>query len=205
MSFSNYGPRTTCGPRDLPLWSFKIYRRKIKIQMNCISHYSWKSQSLKITYGNRLSFLLPVLTLFKFVTLPVYQLPTLLSATKEGFEALWTWYFPCTFGAAPVTQPGTTWIQNWGPKYRTFSCIYDILNVLLTPSLNIEMVTYYTSYTNNKTCQIIGIRVLREPTSDITRKSSKNALFFIINHFRHSSFIFLNHFLYSGHKFAIMR
>ena len=26
--FSNYGPRTTCGPRDLPLWSFKEIRKK---------------------------------------------------------------------------------------------------------------------------------------------------------------------------------
>jgi hypothetical protein len=30
--------------------------------MNCISHYSWKSQSLEITHGNRLSLSLPVLT-----------------------------------------------------------------------------------------------------------------------------------------------
>ena len=36
--------------------------------------------------------------------------------------------FPCTSGTVPVTQPGTTPIHNRGPKYRTFSCIFDILN-----------------------------------------------------------------------------
>ena len=49
--------------------------------------------------------------------------------------------------------------------------------------------------------------MLREPTSEISRKSSKNSFFFfvfvIINNFRHCSFIFLNHFLYSGQKIAI--
>ena len=30
--FWNYGPLTTCGPRDLPLWSFKKYRRKLKLK-----------------------------------------------------------------------------------------------------------------------------------------------------------------------------
>ena len=38
--FSNYGLRTTYGPRGLPLWSFKKDRRKNKIQMNCVSHYT---------------------------------------------------------------------------------------------------------------------------------------------------------------------
>jgi hypothetical protein len=38
--FSNYGRRTTSGPRGIPLWSFKKGRRKNKIQMNCVSHYS---------------------------------------------------------------------------------------------------------------------------------------------------------------------
>ena len=31
--FSNYGPRTTYGPRGLSLWSFRKDRRKNKIQM----------------------------------------------------------------------------------------------------------------------------------------------------------------------------
>jgi hypothetical protein len=38
--FSNCGPRTTSGSRDMPLWSFKKGRRKNQIQMNCVSHYS---------------------------------------------------------------------------------------------------------------------------------------------------------------------
>jgi hypothetical protein len=38
--FSNYGPRTTSGPRGVPLWFFKKDIRKNQIQMNCLSHYS---------------------------------------------------------------------------------------------------------------------------------------------------------------------
>jgi hypothetical protein len=53
--FSNYGPRTTSGPRVVASWSFKKDRRKNRIQMNCVSRYSWKSQNLEITHGNRLS------------------------------------------------------------------------------------------------------------------------------------------------------
>ena len=68
----------------------------------------------------------------KLITLPIYRLPTLLSGTNEGFKTRWRWCFspsfPCTSGATPVTQPGTTRIHNRGPKYQTFSCIYDILN-----------------------------------------------------------------------------
>ena len=30
--FSNYGPRTTCGPRDLPLWSLKNTEEKLKFK-----------------------------------------------------------------------------------------------------------------------------------------------------------------------------
>ena len=37
------------------LWSFKKDRRKNKIQMSCVLHYNWKSQSLEMTHGNRLS------------------------------------------------------------------------------------------------------------------------------------------------------
>ena len=36
--------------------------------------------------------------------------------------------FSCTSSAAPITQPGTTRIHNRGTKYRTVSCIYEILN-----------------------------------------------------------------------------
>ena len=53
--FSNYGPWTTCGPQGLSLWSFKKDRRKNKIQMNCVLHYSGNSQSLEMTHINRLS------------------------------------------------------------------------------------------------------------------------------------------------------
>ena len=64
----------------------------------------------------------------KFVTLNIYQLPTLLSSSRERYKALWTWFFPCTSGTALVTQPETTRSHNRRPKHQTFSCIHDILN-----------------------------------------------------------------------------
>ena len=127
--FSNCGLRTICGPRGLPLWSMKKYRRKIKI--NCISHYSWKSQSLEMTHGNHLSLFLPVLT-FNEIYYPTHlPISTLPSATNEGCKALWTRCFspsfPNTSGASPVTQSRTTQIHK-RTKIPSFSCIYDILN-----------------------------------------------------------------------------
>ena len=102
--FSTYDLWTTCGPRGLPLWSFKKDRRKTKIQMNCISHYSWKSQSLEITHGNHLSIFSQYWYFIKFITLPIYRLHILLTATKEGFQALWTLYFSPYFSATAVGQ-----------------------------------------------------------------------------------------------------
>ena len=106
----------------------------------------------------------------KFSILLIYRFPTLLSTTKEGFKALWTWcltsYFPCISGAARVTQPGTPrpQIHNRGPKYRTYSCVYDILNSFAdTQSEQWNCHVLYGSYTNNRTCQIaykyIGIKI----------------------------------------------
>ena len=146
-----------CGPS-------KKYRWKIKIQINCISHYRWKSQSLEIIHGNRISLSLPLYWHFmKFITLPIYRLPTLLLATKEGFKALWTWcfspYFPCTSDAAPVTQPGTTRFYNCVPNTEPFhvGLFVKFLIVFPTPSLYSDMVTYCTLYTNNRTSQIAYI------------------------------------------------
>ena len=48
----------SCGPS-------KKYRRKNKIQMNCVSHYSWKSQCFEMTHGNSLSLFLPVLIFYE--------------------------------------------------------------------------------------------------------------------------------------------
>ena len=81
------------------LENLRIWKRHMAIAFHFFSQY-WK--------------------FIKFITLPIYRFPTLLSATKEAFKALWTWYFPCTSGAAPVTQSGTTRIHNREPKYRTF-------------------------------------------------------------------------------------
>ena len=100
---------------------------------------------------------LPVLTFIKFISLPIYRLPTLLSATKEGFNTPWTWCFPCTSDAAPVTQPGTTRIHNRGPKYYNNTEPFHVLTTLIvlsSPNLHIEMVTYCMSYSSNRTCQI---------------------------------------------------
>ena len=116
------------------LWSSRpalmVLQKKIEEKIN--SHYSWKSQNLEMTHGYSFHFFSQYWHFIKFITPPVYRLLTLLSATKERFKALWTWCFsssfPFTSGAAPVTQPGTTRTHNRGTKFRTFSCIYDILN-----------------------------------------------------------------------------
>ena len=57
--FSNYDPRTTCSPRDPPLWSLKKYRRKSKIQMNAY-HTIAENLCLKMTHGNRNSLSFPI-------------------------------------------------------------------------------------------------------------------------------------------------
>ena len=135
--------------------------------MNCVLHYNWKSQSLEMTQGNRLSLFSQYWHSMKFITLPIYRIPTLFSTTKVEFKTLWTWCFSpsflCTSGDAPVSQPGTTRIHNRGPKYRTFSCIYDILNSFADTQSAHWMVTYCTSCTNSRTSQIAfkntGIKV----------------------------------------------
>ena len=89
---------------------------------------TWQSLSLFSQYWH----------FMKFITLHIYRLPTLLSGTKEVFEALSMWCFspsfPYTSGDAPVTQPETIRIHNKGPEYRIFSCIYDILNSFVADS-----------------------------------------------------------------------
>ena len=94
----------------------------------------------------------------KFITLPIYRVPTLFSATKEGFKALWTWCFSpsflCTCLAVPVIRSLTTRINNRGPKYRTFSHIYDILNSFANTQSAHWNGHIRWSYTNNRTCQI---------------------------------------------------
>ena len=80
---SNYGPRTTCGPRGMPFWSLKKDSRKNRIQMKSISLYSRKSHSLLMTHGNRLSLFLPYWHFKKLITLLIYWLPTLLQQQKR--------------------------------------------------------------------------------------------------------------------------
>jgi len=66
--------------------------RKNKINMNCLSHTIVENlkQSLEITYNKRLCFLSQDWHFMKFTTLP-----TLLSATKEGFSVAKTCFEHC--------------------------------------------------------------------------------------------------------------
>jgi hypothetical protein len=139
--FSNYGPRSTSGPRCLSVWSFK----KDVHQTIAENFRVWKLH-LAIVFH----FFSQYWHFMKFITLPAYRLPTPLSATKEGFKALWPWWFsppfPCASGDAPVTQPGTTRIHNSGPKYRTFfSCIYDSLNSFANTKLNTFLILFFVA------------------------------------------------------------
>ena len=99
-----------------------------------------------MTHGNRLSLFSQYWYFMKFITLPIYRLPTLLTATKEGFKALWTWCFSpsfiCPSGAAPVTQPGTTQFLTEDQSTEPFHvCLFiPFLIVLPTLSLHIKMV-----------------------------------------------------------------
>ena len=151
-----------CGPS-------KKCRRKNENLVNCVSRYSWKSEFGNNTWQSLFTFSPSTDVSWN---LPYYSthLPTFYSALsiKQRFKELWTWCFSPSFplksGTTPVTQPGTIRIHNRGPKYRTCSCIYaTFLIVLPTLSLHIEMVTYCTSYTNNRTCQIVykytGIKI----------------------------------------------
>ena len=121
--FSNYGLQNTCVLKICPCGPSKIQKKN----SNQLQYHSiienlrvWKWH-MAIAYD----FFFQYWHFIKFINLSH-------SATKAGFKALWTWCFlpsfPCTSGAAAVTQPGTIQIQNRGPKYWTFSCIYDILN-----------------------------------------------------------------------------
>ena len=51
------------GANDLRCWS--ALKHQIYIHMNCVSHFSWKSQILEMTHGNRLSLFLPLLTFYE--------------------------------------------------------------------------------------------------------------------------------------------
>ena len=105
--FSYYGPLTTCDPRYLPLWPFKNTEEKLKFRWIAYNTIGGNLRFWKWLMGITFDFFSQNWHFMKFITLPFYRLPTLLSATKEGFKALWTWCFspsfPCTFGAVPIT------------------------------------------------------------------------------------------------------
>ena len=129
----------------------------------------------------------------KFIILPIYRLPTVLSVTKDGFKALWTWcfspFFPCTSGAAPVTQPGPPEFITEDQSTEPFHVFITFFMVLPTPSLHIEMVTYCrpTSYTNNtilkhstKLINLLskgtGVRWLKKWFSPLEKNMKKSVL-----------------------------
>ena len=150
--FSNYSPWTTCEPRDLPLWSFKKFIRKLNLKWIA---YHTIAKNLRVLNGTwQLPFnFLPVLTLYEICPSTDVRICSL--KQNRNSKQFWTWCFSPSFsyasGASPVTHPGITWIENRGPKCRT--CSY-ILNSFCAPSLHTEMVRYCTSYTSNRTRKI---------------------------------------------------
>ena len=85
--------------------------------------------------------------LWNLLPSPVYWLSTLLSATNGGSKALWTWCFsppfPCTSGAAPVTQPVAPEIITEDKSTKPFHVFTSFIIVL--PTFPLEMVTHCTS------------------------------------------------------------
>ena len=125
--------------------------------MNCASNYSWKSKSLEMTHGNRLTFSPNTKILWSWLPYTSTNFPLYSQQQKKDLKALLMWCFSCTSDAAPVTQPGTIRIRKTEP----FHVFMTFLIVLPTLSLHIEMDTYCTPYTKNWTCQIAytGIKI----------------------------------------------
>ena len=92
--------------------------------MNCMSTIAENLKSLELTHGNHLKFLFPVLTFYEiFYPTPSTDFPLYSQKQKRDLKHYERDIFP-----ASITQEGITQIHNGGPKYRIFSCIYDILN-----------------------------------------------------------------------------
>ena len=68
---SNYGPRTTHGPRDLPLWSLKNAEEKLKFKLIAYLTIAETLKSLEMIHGNCLSlsfhYKMALLTQFRFL------------------------------------------------------------------------------------------------------------------------------------------
>ena len=135
--FSKYRPRTSCGPRDLPLWSFKKYTRKIQIQINCLSHYSWNCRVWK--RHMTIAFHSPPNTsiLWNLLPYPSTDFPLYSQQQKRDskhYELVFLAIFPCTSGITPVAQLVATRIQNGEPKYWTFSCTVFMTFLIVLPT-----------------------------------------------------------------------
>ena len=83
-------------------------------------HYSWKSQRLEMPHGNRLSLSLPVPTFHSTLNNKI--------GIKSPKNVVFLAIFSLHIWRRAYTPAGTARIHNRGPKYRSFSCIYDILN-----------------------------------------------------------------------------
>jgi hypothetical protein len=143
--FSNCGPQVVL---EICPWG-PTKQTEEKIQFKWIAYHTITEnlRVWKLHMAIAFHFFSQYWHFIKFITLPNYRLPTLLSATKEGFKALWPWCFlppfPCTSGAAPVTQPGTTRVdQSTETSFHVFMTILIVLHAPSLSCLHIEMVSH---------------------------------------------------------------
>ena len=116
-----------------------------KIQMN------WIAEILEFgngTWQSPFNFSLCTDILWNLLPYLSTHFPTLLSETKEGFKALWTWCFSssflCTSVAAPITRQGPPVFVIEDQSIEPLHVFKTVLIVLLTPSLHNEMIMYCT-------------------------------------------------------------
>ena len=121
-------------------------------------HYSWKSQSLEMTRGNRLSLFLPVLTFYE-IYYPTH-LPTShsnLSQQKRNLKhyerGVSRHIFPAHLATSLWPSQGPPEVITEDQSTQPFHIFMAFLIVLPMPSLHIE-ITYCKSYTCNRTWQI---------------------------------------------------
>ena len=116
----------------------KIQKKKFNLNELRIT-LTRKSQNFETTHGKLLSlFSSQYWNFMKFITLSIYRFPILLSAKKEGFKDLWTWCFPCTSGAAPVSQPGTTQFITVDQTTEPLHAFITFLIVFPTPTCTLK-------------------------------------------------------------------
>ena len=137
------------------LWSFKKNKRKNKI--DCISHYSWKSQFGNDTWQSSFTFPPSTDILWNLLPYPSTDFPLYSQQKKRNLKhyerGVSHHLFPTYLDAVPVTQPGPPKFITEDQNTKLSHVFMTFLIVLTTSSLHIEMVIYCTSYSNNRTCQ----------------------------------------------------